>query len=185
MALSANPFRLLASRHGGDAAKLYGAIVAQARLPVFYQGLGVPDRVEGRFLVLSINLFAVLDRLKQEGAEAQRLAQAVSNCFSADMETVLRELGVGDLAIPKKMRALATSSRTLLQTYADASQVGDAAVAAEIAKAFPFMRDDATLRLAHYLKVAIEGLEAQPVAALAAGEVRFPAVEIEQDPEKD
>jgi cytochrome b pre-mRNA-processing protein 3 len=182
-----NPFRLVASWRDNDAAKLYGAIVAQARLPVFYQSLGVSDRVEGRFLVLSINVFAVLHRLKQGGPEAHRLAQALSDRFSADMETVLRELGVGDLAIPKQMRTLAASSRTLLQAYANASARGEEALAAEIAIAFPFLRDgskDATSQLAHYLMVAVRALEAQPVAALAKGEVRFPKAGSELDLEK-
>ena len=79
-----------------DAAKLYGAIVAQARLPVFYQALEVPDTLEGRFLVLSLNLFAVHRRLKAEGEPARGLAQDLADRFTADMETVLREIGVGE-----------------------------------------------------------------------------------------
>ena len=175
MAPYLNPFRLFASWRGNDAAKLYGAIVAQARLPVFYQSLGVPDSLEGRFFVLSINLFAVLHCLKEGGPEGHRLAQALSDRFSADMETVLRELGVGDLAVPKQMRALAASSRTLLLAYASAR--GEEALAAEIGNVFPFLRGgskDATSQLAHYLMVAVRALEAQSVATLAKGEVRFP-----------
>jgi cytochrome b pre-mRNA-processing protein 3 len=84
------------------AQKLYGAIVAQARLPVFYQGFGVPDTLEGRFVVLSFNLFAVLHRLKAGGAETRDLAQELMDEFTTDMETVLRELGVGDLAYRRK-----------------------------------------------------------------------------------
>jgi len=98
------------------AEKLYGAIVAQARLPVFYQGFGVPDTLEGRFVVLSLNLFAVLLRLKAD-AETRDLAQELMDQFTADMETVLRELGIGDLSIPKKMRGLAASCAALLQGY--------------------------------------------------------------------
>ena len=86
------------------AEKLYGAIVAQARLPVFYQEFGVPDTLEGRFAVLSLNLFAVLHRLKGEGAQGRALSQELADRFKDDMETVLRELGVSDLRIPKKMR---------------------------------------------------------------------------------
>jgi cytochrome b pre-mRNA-processing protein 3 len=92
------------------AQKLYGAIVAQARLPVFYQAFGVPDTLEGRFVVLSLNLFAVLHRLKADGGEAHALAQELIDQFSADMETVLREIGVGDISIPKKVRRLAASA---------------------------------------------------------------------------
>jgi hypothetical protein len=101
-----NPLDRLAPwrRRNPDAAKLYGAIVAQARLPVFYQSLEVPDTLEGRFLTLSMHLFAVLHRLKRGGPLARDLAQDLTDRFTADMETVLREIGVGDLGIPKKMR---------------------------------------------------------------------------------
>jgi cytochrome b pre-mRNA-processing protein 3 len=105
------------------AQKLYGAIVAQARLPVFYQAFGVPDTLEGRFVVLSLNLFAVLHRLKAD-REAQALAQELIDQFSADMETVLREIGVGDISIPKKVRRLAASSAGLLQSYEEALLAG-------------------------------------------------------------
>jgi cytochrome b pre-mRNA-processing protein 3 len=96
-----NPLAPLFSwrRKDASAQKLYGAIVAQARLPVFYQSFGVPDTLQGRFVLLSLNLFAVLHRLKAEGAKAQDLAQELMDQFSADMETVLREIGVGDLSI--------------------------------------------------------------------------------------
>ena len=59
--------------------KLYGAIVAQARLPVFYQEFGVPDTLEGRFVVLSLNLFAVLHRLKGEDAQGKALSQDLAD----------------------------------------------------------------------------------------------------------
>ena len=134
-----NPFPFLSAwrRDDTSAAKLYGSIVAQARLPVFYQGVGVPDTLEGRFVVLSLQLFAVLHRLKAEGPAADGLAQDLADRFRADMETVLREIGIGDLSIPKKVRGLAASSAALLQAYAEALAEGEAAIAAVIAEALP------------------------------------------------
>jgi cytochrome b pre-mRNA-processing protein 3 len=73
--------------------KLYGAIVAQARLPIFYRSFGVPDTLQGRFAVLSLHLFAALHRLKEEGPEGRALAQELIDRFSQDMETVLRAWG--------------------------------------------------------------------------------------------
>jgi cytochrome b pre-mRNA-processing protein 3 len=174
-----NPLDRLAPwrRRNPDAAKLYGAIVAQARLPVFYQSLEVPDTLEGRFLTLSVHLFAVLHRLKREGPAARGLAQDLTDRFTADMETVLREIGVGDLSIPKKMRGLAASSATLLRAYDDALPAGAAAIAATLGQALPkdqLPSEAATRRLAHYLLAMVHDLDAQSVAALDAGEVRFP-----------
>jgi cytochrome b pre-mRNA-processing protein 3 len=162
-------------RKDANARKLYGAIVAQARLPIFYQAFGVPDTLEGRFVVLSLNLFAVLHRLNAEGAEGRGLAQELANRLSADMETVLREVGVGDLSIPKKVRGLAASSAALLQSYEEALAAGDLAKA--IDEALPLegaAREAAGGRLAHYVKTIVRHLEQEPLSAFHAGEVRFP-----------
>jgi cytochrome b pre-mRNA-processing protein 3 len=120
-----------------DAAKLYGAIEAQARLPVFYQALEVPDTLEGRFLVLSLHLFAVHRRLKAEGEPARGLAQDLADRFTADMDTVLREIGVGDLSVPKKVRGLAAAHAGLLEDLERAFASGDAAIAASLERRFP------------------------------------------------
>jgi len=153
--------------------------VAQARLPVFYQEFGVPDTLEGRFVVLSLHLFAVLHRLKAEGALAFDLAQELIDRFSEDMETVLRELGVSDLKIPKKVRELAASSAALLEGYEEAFAEGDDAIAAAIANALPL--DDGAEkavsgRLAHYLRGIVRQLQTEPLAAVRAGELSFPEI---------
>jgi cytochrome b pre-mRNA-processing protein 3 len=97
--------------------KLYGAIVAQARLPVFYRSFGVPDTLQGRFTLLALHLFVVLHRLKSWGPEGGALAQDLVDRFSQDMETVLRELGVSDLRVPRSMRRLAAASKGLFEDY--------------------------------------------------------------------
>ena len=161
--------------------KFYGAIVAQARLPVFYQGFGVPDTLEGRFVVLSLNLFAVLLRLKAD-AETRDLAQELMDQFTADMETVLRELGIGDLSIPKKMRGLAASCAALLQGYEKALESGDGALATTIAEALSLegpAAEAAGRHLAYYLKGVVRRLDTEPLAGLQSGEVKFPEIDLE------
>ena len=156
--------------------KLYGAIVAQARLPVFYRSYGVPDTIDGRFIVLSLHLFALLHRLQSEGAEARGQAQALMDRFSGDMETVLRELGIGDLGIPKKVRALAASSQALLHAYAAALEAGEPALAATIAEVLPLEGETARAAsepLASYVWEIVGELERQPPDSLLAGEIHF------------
>jgi cytochrome b pre-mRNA-processing protein 3 len=171
-----NPLKAWRRKDAG-ATKLYGSIVAQARLPVFYQRFGVPDSLQGRFLLLSLHLFAVLHRLKAEGSAALVLAQDLTDRFSADMETVLREIGIGDLAIPKKVRRLAASSVGLLQSYEEAMAKGQEGLAAVIGELFESgPSEGASAALAHYLTRMVRQLEAQPFAALKAAEVRFPEV---------
>jgi cytochrome b pre-mRNA-processing protein 3 len=170
------PF-FLRRRNDPAAEKLYGAIVARARLPMFYQEFSVPDTLAGRFAVLTLHLFAVLHRLKGEGAEGKALAQELVDRFTTDMETVLRETGVGDLSIPKKMKRLAASSGTLLLAYDEAFAGGKATLAAAIAETLPLPPDraDAASRcLASYLCEGIERLGTQTLPELKAGALDFP-----------
>jgi len=158
--------------------------VAQARLPVFYQELGVPDTLEGRFLVLSLHLFAVLQRLRAEGPQARALVQELTDRFGADMDTVLREIGVGDLSVPKKMRALAAKSASLWDTFARAEAAGEEALAGVIAGALPddqVLDEGVSAGLAHYLMEAVSALETQTFVSLGAGNVQFPGIKPAED----
>jgi cytochrome b pre-mRNA-processing protein 3 len=163
--------------------KLYGAIVAQARLPVFYRSFGVPDTLEGRFTVLALHLFAVLHRLKGEGSEGRAFAQELMDRFSQDMETVLRELGVGDLRVPKAMRRLAGASKGLFQDYEAALASGEGALAGAIAASLPDETESPEVSsgsLASYLMAAIDAVARQDIASLRAGAMEFPEASTER-----
>lgn len=82
---------------------IYGMIVAQAREPLFYQAYGVPDSVNGRFDMVLLHLWMVLRQLRSGPDEA--LPQALFDHFCSDMDANLREMGVGDLSVPKRMQA--------------------------------------------------------------------------------
>ncbi len=89
---------------------LYGAIVAQARLPVFYEGYGVPDTVEGRFDMIVLHVILVSRRLRSlaQGRDTgAQVAKALFAAFCRAMARTLREMGVGDLTVPKKVKGLA------------------------------------------------------------------------------
>jgi cytochrome b pre-mRNA-processing protein 3 len=85
---------------------LYGTIVAQARAAPFYRNYGVPDTVNGRFEMVVLHAVLVLRRLESEPAPLRRLGQALFDRFCRDMDGSLREMGVGDLAVPAKMRTI-------------------------------------------------------------------------------
>jgi len=179
MTPSLKPLTSLLRRRGREAQadQLYGSIVAQTRLPVFYQRLGVPDTLEGRFVVLSLHLFAVLHRLKAAGVEAEPLARDMADRFAADMETVLREIGIGDLAVPKKVRKLVASGAALLDEYEEAYGEDEQALAATIARALPLDAPRATAasgRLIAYVVGIVRDLEARPLQDLYAGNLQFP-----------
>ena len=180
MALSLKPLAALLPWHRKEpqADQLYGAIVARARLPIFYQGFGVPDSLEGRYVMLSLHLFAVLHRLKAAGTdEAARMAQDLADHFTADMETVLRELGVGDLAVPKKMRALIASGAGQFEGFETALRKGRGALQDAIAAALPGENGAAkaaSAELAHYLLKVVRHLEDEPIGGICAGRISFP-----------
>jgi cytochrome b pre-mRNA-processing protein 3 len=156
---------------------LYGAIVAQARLPVFYAGFGVPDTVEGRFDMIVLHLVLVLRRLRQTApnqAQSRTLAQGLFDAFCRDMDHNLREMGVGDLLVPKEMKRLAEAFYGRQRAYEDAlSRAGPAELAAALARNV-FSGDGRTAeRLAGYAGRAAVQLETIDGAALAGGRLAF------------
>lgn len=101
--------RLFRRETGTDAiaSALYGAIVAQARNPVLYADFGVPDTVSGRFEMVVLHTGLVLDRLQRQGEAEKAVGQKVFDLYCRDMDQSLRELGVGDLGVPKRMKKMA------------------------------------------------------------------------------
>lgn len=86
---------------------MYGEIVAQARQSEFYRELGVPDTLDGRFDMIVLHVVLVARRLRREGEAGRDLSQSVIETFFADMDRSLREMGVGDLVVPKRVRRMA------------------------------------------------------------------------------
>lgn len=82
---------------------VYNAIVAQSRQPVFYQEWQVPDTLTGRFDMISLHMALVLRRLRQKDDTTGEFAQNLFDLFFADMDRSLREMGVTDLGVPRKI----------------------------------------------------------------------------------
>jgi cytochrome b pre-mRNA-processing protein 3 len=170
---------------------LYGAIVAQARLPIFYLQYGVSDSVEGRFELIVLHLVLVLRRLDAEEAAASAhqsapgpssaVGQLLFDAFCRDLDDNLREMGVGDLAVPRRMRQ-----------FGEAFYGRQAAYGAALGAADPQELEKALVRnilgevagggekavaLARYVRAAAAQLAIQTEDALVAGRVVFPSPE--------
>lgn len=104
---------------------LYGAIVRQARQPAFYRVCGVADTPDGRFDLIALHAALVLRRLRPEGEAARPLAQALFDHMFADMDENLREMGVGDLGVGKRIKAMARGFYGRLAAYDAAITAGD------------------------------------------------------------
>ncbi len=157
---------------------LYGAIVAQARLPGFYLGYGVPDTVAGRFDMIVLHQALFFRRLGREPADVRKLSQGVFDLFCRDMDHNLREMGVGDLAVPKEMRRLAGAFYGRVEAYDRALGSADfAALAATVSRnvlseAGP--PSAGARRLAAYVRAAAKSLDREDGAAFLMGTIAFP-----------
>jgi cytochrome b pre-mRNA-processing protein 3 len=102
--------------------QLYDAIVAQARQPGFYRDLGVPDTMEGRFEVIVLHLVLALERIRGEGDAGQRLGQIVLERLIADMDDALRQIGIGDMGVPRRVQRAAAAVSERAGDYAPAAE---------------------------------------------------------------
>lgn len=156
---------------------LYGMIVAQARLPTFYRDYAVADTVNGRFDLIVLHLALVLDRLMGDAA-LQSLGQGIFDRFCQDMDHNLREMGVGDLKVPKEMRRMGEAFYGRAQAYRAAWVAADTGALAEALERNIYggapAAAAAAQRLAAYTREALRHLTAQPSASLAGGELHFP-----------
>jgi cytochrome b pre-mRNA-processing protein 3 len=149
-------------------------IVAQARRPDFYQRFGVPDTVNGRFDMVVLHLWMVLRRLRAMGDSDT--AQAVFDRFCSDMDGNLREMGVGDLAVPKRMMKYGEAFYGRSRAYDEAVAAGGASLAAALARNVLLSNDAYRGRpLAAYVGDAVRALDACERAALVSGAWQFPA----------
>jgi cytochrome b pre-mRNA-processing protein 3 len=150
----------------------YEAIVAAARHPVFYADWGVPDTLDGRFDMISLHAFLVLDRLK--GVE-EAFRQGLVDELFADMDRSLREMGVGDLSVGKKVRKMAEVFYGRVAAYDAALERGPEALEAAIARnVFPDAQDSAGPELlAAHVAAQRRHLAAQDAAAIAGGRINF------------
>jgi cytochrome b pre-mRNA-processing protein 3 len=99
---------------------LYLRCVEQARQPALYADLGAPDTVEGRFEVYSLHVYLLLHRLKGQGEQAAETAQALFDTYVKSLDDALREMGVGDLSVGKKMRKLGEAFYGRVRSYEEA-----------------------------------------------------------------
>jgi cytochrome b pre-mRNA-processing protein 3 len=164
-------------RHERVGFQLYTATVGTAREPYLYTTIGVPDTLDGRFDLIGLHAFLLIHRLTREPEPGPALAQAVFDAMFSDMDINLRELGVGDLSVGRKVKTMWDAFHGRSRAYAQALEAGDDA-ALDAALARNLWRGDtppdgaiaAMRRLAH---AQLATLADQSLDRLAKGEVRF------------
>lgn len=104
---------------------LYEQAVKQARAPAFYTAMGVPDRIDARFELYTLHVLLLVMRLRDEGERGSELAQALFDTYVSALDHALRELGVGDISVGKKMRKLGEAMYGRMTAWEPPLRAGD------------------------------------------------------------
>jgi cytochrome b pre-mRNA-processing protein 3 len=176
--------KLWRDRHQ-KARSLYGSIVTQARSRTFYAHWGVPDTAEGRFEMIALHLVLVLHRLKQDGESGQRLARALTEALAEDLDDNLREMTVGDLAVPRHVKRAVGALQERHASYglalaAPRGDSDDEPLATAIRTRLGGLTATGDLdvpRICAYIRRVSHSLDLLPSAEVLAGHVGWPQID--------
>lgn len=167
----------------------YATLTSAARQPDFYLHLGVPDTVMGRFELLSVVMILYFRRTKSSATSGQEIAQEIVDAFFQDLDHSMRELGVGDQGVPKRMKKFAGMFYGRLESYAAALDAADgqALAAALLRNIYPQTEASAPdMRgLANWMMTAAQALSAQSEDLIATGHVTLPIPDLRGSNEFD
>lgn len=151
-------------------ARLYQSIVVQARQPVLYRDFGVPDSVDGRFDLLLLHAILAMRSLNS-GAR-----QALFDLMFADMDQSLREMGVGDMSIGKKIKPMIAAFYGRAKAY-DVALSGSDQELAEVLQRNLYRKasasDQQIAAMTSYVRQLSQHLAKQAASAIQSGEIQF------------
>lgn len=172
---------LVGGAPGGAAAALYAAAMARAREPRFYAEFGVPDTLDGRFDCLAMHVMLLVRRLGRD-AEGRDLVQPLYDAMFDDMDRTLREMGVGDLGVGRRVQQMGEALLGRIKAYGEGLDRSDdellaAALARNLFGTVAAPAPGAVATIARYLRRSETSLAAQPTARLRAQGPVFAALE--------
>jgi cytochrome b pre-mRNA-processing protein 3 len=164
-----------------QAERLYGAISEAARAPALFTAAGVADTPEGRFEMLALHMFIAIDRLRRPPASNGRLIRLLQEVFFRRLDDALREMGVGDLSVGRRMRTLAESFYGRVAAYGRGVAGGEleAAIARNVFASADARRGAA---LAAYLRASSAALAEIADADLAESFANLPVFRLRSAP---
>ena len=160
---------------------LYQALVRQARQPAFYARLGVPDSLDGRFDMVTLHVALALIRLKAAGSDGAAVGQSLFDAMFADMDRSLREIGVGDLSVGKRVQQMASAFYGRLDAYERALGAETAALEAALTRNLygtVTPQPAQVAAMAAYVRAVAAKLALQTAGDMAAGRIDLPPAEI-------
>ncbi|WP_120496620.1 ubiquinol-cytochrome C chaperone family protein [Kiloniella sp. EL199] len=155
---------------------LYACLIEQARHKDFYENHSVPDSLDGRFDMITLHMFLVLHRLKTEKETTESFSQKLFDLMFYDMDLSLREMGVGDVGVGKRVKAMLQGFYGRLAAYEDALQQGEKSLEdALVRNLYGTIEADQTSvqYMREYLIGQIECLKEQDIAQIMSGRITF------------
>ena len=153
--------------------RLYLSIVAASRVPVLYSVYAVPDTFEGRFESLTLHTVLVLRHLRDAATPGPEMAQDLVDTLFQHFDRTLREMGVGDTVVPKRMKKMAEAFLGRSTAYDEALRGDFDGLAASLSRNVYNSAGDATA-LARYVEASVACLAIAPLQSFIDGAVPFP-----------
>jgi cytochrome b pre-mRNA-processing protein 3 len=158
--------------------QLHGKIVAASRSPFLYINLGVPDTFEGRFEMVTLYAGLVIRRLTQLSGIGSELAQELADSVFRHFEIALREIGIGDVAVPKRLKRMAEAFYGRNKAYGEGLDEHDSNRLAEALARNVYGMDEVALApmalsLTQHVRATAEVLDQTPLSVFAGGDIQF------------
>ncbi|MBT3238808.1 MAG: hypothetical protein HOL37_01790 [Rhodospirillaceae bacterium] len=161
-------------------AGLYKRLVLRSRDPAFYLHCGVADTTEGRLDMITVHAVLVMRRLKDESEAARALSQALFDHMFADIDMNLREMGVGDMGISRRIKKMIGAFYGRVKAYDEAmSEDNDSDLIAALQRNLDNgeqIEAAKLTRMANYMRQSWQAIDAMDISRLLAGEVDLAAI---------
>ncbi|KLN59365.1 hypothetical protein WH96_17855 [Kiloniella spongiae] len=155
---------------------LYAGLIEQARQKEFYENHSVPDSLDGRFDMITLHMFLILHRLKTDKGTTEAFSQKLFDLMFYDMDLSLREMGVGDVGVGKRVKAMLQGFYGRVAAYEEALQQGEKSLEEALGRNLygTTEADQASIQyMRDYLVRQIEHLEEQDIVQIMSGKITF------------
>lgn len=156
---------------------LLKAITVQARQPVFFEQLGVPDTLDGRFDMMALHGFLAFRALQQRGRDGRTLAQDTTDLMFSAFDDAIRSLGVGDMGVPRRVKTMAKAYFGRSTAYEAALHAGDHAALTDAIHRNLYrgadVGSDKLDTMARYVMREAQRLATLPLERFQAGDLGF------------
>lgn len=162
--------------HRAKAYAAYASIVERAREPEFFLRLDVPDTLDGRFEMIALHMFLVLNRLKAEHEATSEFAQALFDAMFADLDRGLREMGATDIGVGRRVKEMAKGFYGRIHAYEAGLAAGDPTLAEALRRNLYGTvqpRPEAVAAMVGYIRAQVEALAQQPVDDFFSDHIKF------------